>query len=318
MWFNLVGFDIDNYIQPPLEPNTYEYQVNYMELQKQIIIEDYFKFVDWFERIRYARGCMGDINCGKTSFDCAGMMKAYAIIKGVIPQSQISRYNSQKLYELGNKKDPRTAERWDFTYRQSFKEVEPGRGTHFAVITRPYSWWSLRVMDFIKWYPAERELKVYCNKTACTYLGKYLIYISSNWLIEESNRKNITVDPFEELKPYYTVTTIGSINPTLADQIATYRYNENQDRDMIETFYCESRLDPEAIGKLQEEWVCQLIPNRTNNVRLENPARKEREYQARICMEKREAVRNKNIIRACYNNRKLYSSKIIITEWRIY
>ena len=195
----------------------FSYEINLQEIQKTIIIEDYFRFISRLGKINYARGCAGEATppvwddkrkkrarCWVRSFDCWGMMKYYWRVKWIINQSELSHLNSETLYWLWEPKDPRLAERWDFMYwtaRSSWFDA-----THFAVITTGYNedTHELTIMDnYTYWNPwkiSERKLKVSCNSTRCMYMGKYNIKISTNWMVEEAQRKQIQVNAFKIVK----------------------------------------------------------------------------------------------------------------------
>jgi len=194
--------------------NIDEIQRNIWESQKEIIIEDYFLFMDRISNFRYARGCMWSATpktrseekqkyvwCCVDCFDCSWLMKAYGFMKWVFTKKELWHLRSDSLYELWTKIDPRWAERWDFTYWKWFWEASSwSRSTHFAVVSSWYSNWSIWVYDNVNWKNKnelwERELKLYCNSKYCTYLWKYKIYISTNWLFELSQKKGIIVEKF--------------------------------------------------------------------------------------------------------------------------
>lgn len=102
-----------------------------MAEQEEIIIEDYFLFLNKIGKIKYARGCMGEytparrseekqrrVKCSDNAFDCAGLVKAYGIAKGIITSSEASYYNSQTLMDLATPKHATLAKRGDRTSRQ--------------------------------------------------------------------------------------------------------------------------------------------------------------------------------------------------------
>jgi len=191
-----------------LETGDISWQMNMQEIQKNIIIEDYFLLASRLGRIHYARGCAGEatpptwngqrrVKCWVKSFDCAGLMKYYWWFKQILDKKDVWYINSVKLYELWYPKDPRTSERWDFTSRIWFWESE--WKTHFAIVSSWYSNGRLRVLDYTKWVPEERELRVSCNKSVCHYAWRYRISVATNWLVEEANRKWIQVNAFKIL-----------------------------------------------------------------------------------------------------------------------
>ena len=189
--------------------NDDEYERNIQEIQKQIIIDDYFLFTERLGRINYARWCAWEAtppnklwqHCWIRSFDCWGMMKYYWYIKGILQKSDMVYLKSETLYQLWEQKDPRTAERGDFMYWEAMSTGNDA--THFAVV---YSWYNdvthtITIWDaanpkhFWKIWP--REIKVACDSRKCRYMWKYRIYISSNGMVEEANRRWILVNAFK-------------------------------------------------------------------------------------------------------------------------
>ena len=58
------------------------------------------------------------VRCSDNAFDCAGLVKAYGIAKGIITQQEATHYNSQSLMSLATKKHATLAQRGDRTSRQ--------------------------------------------------------------------------------------------------------------------------------------------------------------------------------------------------------
>lgn len=320
---------------------------NFQAEQKEIIINDYFTFAEKIGKIFYARGCAGGyekpsrsdekqrrIKCSPKSFDCGGAMKAYLVAKWITDSSGIAWLNSSKLYELGLPKDPRSAERGDFMYRRGYNDVASGNmSTHFSVVSRDYTGWSsMWIFDnVVPWWVDrynEREIKVACNEHLCRHLGKYRIYISNNWAVEMASTNaavvvpwiDTDVDTWEQLMSMvdlanplgFSVTISGFAYDSDANRIASYRYDKNQDLDMIATFIVESHFDTNAIGPVWEKWLCQLLPA-YNKQRVNNPQRSSGwQYQAEICRRKREAVPKKSIIWMWYNVRGLEKKNIVL------
>jgi hypothetical protein len=71
---------------------------------------------------------------------------------------------------------------------------------------------------------------------------------------------------------------------------------------MIAKFMAEAHFDSEAIGQAGEQWLCQLMPNTTNLVWIEDPRRSDPLRQAQICAEKWEAVPEDNRDKIRYAN----------------
>ena len=189
--------------------DDFEKQINIQEIQKSIIIEDYFLFTERLGRINYARWCAGEATppdrnwnrCGMKSFDCWGMMKYFWYIKGILQQSDMKYLKSKTLYELWEPKDPRTAERWDFMYWEAMSTGNDA--THFAVIYSGYNdqTHTITIRDaadpkhFGKIWA--REISVSCNAIKCWYMWKYRIYISSNGMVEVASKRGIQVNAFK-------------------------------------------------------------------------------------------------------------------------
>jgi len=215
MWLEIQTTDVNYYwswVEMTGYVDEFEKEINIQEIQKTVIIEDYFLFLERLGRINYARGCAGEatpptrngekrVRCWIRSFDCWWMMKYYGWIKGILTQDDMKYLRSDTLYWLWDPKDPRTAERWDFMYWTAMSSGNDA--THFAVIT---TWYddinhTLTIMDnFNLWSPwkiGERQLKVSCNAVKCWYMWKYRIYISSNWMVELANKRWILVNAFK-------------------------------------------------------------------------------------------------------------------------
>lgn len=186
---------------------------NYQAEQEEIIIEDYFLFLKKIGKINYARGCMGEyskpirsnekqkrVKCASKSYDCAGLIKWYAVAKGILTQDEAAYNNSQTIVLLWQPKDAYTAKRWDRTSWQGFgKNATWNSSTHFAIISRDYTGGNiLWVYDNANGPSnniiAERPIKVAYVNGKFYYLGSYRISVYTNWLVEEAQRKWITVE----------------------------------------------------------------------------------------------------------------------------
>lgn len=292
-----------------------ELQRNYEEEQKDIIIEDYFLFTERIKKIRYAYWCAWWkewLWCSSSMFDCSWLMEAYWVIKWIIGKAI---YNSKSLYEMWDKKNPIMAERWDFTYRVS-DSLTWSYKTHFAIVSRDYSWWNfLWVYDNNNWLYKnviwERALRVRYNSKYFSY-ARYRIYISSNWFVKKAREEQISVNKWQSVDTWtqtkietktqtnnnplwFSVTVKWFAYDSDANRIASYRYNNWWTKYMIAKFFAESSFNVNALGKEWEKWLCQLQQNRTNLVRINNPLWKQWwEYQAKVCLDKRNAVPEKN------------------------
>lgn len=326
-----------------------EQERNYLAEQEEIIIEDYFLFLNKIKKIKYARGCMWEytppkrseekqkrVKCSNNAFDCAWLIKAYWIAKGIITSKEAVHLNSQTLMDLTTEKDGRLAKRWDRTIWKGYGERSTGNlSTHFAIVSRDYSGGNiLWVYDNVNWNDNniiwERPLKVayvhYDN--TFRYLGKYYIKIYTNWFVDVARKKWINVERWIDTEEKeILMSQVDPLNPagysviiswfaydSLVNRIASYRYDTNQDIDMIATFMQESMFNHLAVWPYGERWLCQLIPNKTNNVWIRDIRFSDPMYQAEICLKKRELVsqQNKWIIWAWYKYRHKHKKNIIL------
>lgn len=324
-----------------------EQQRNFMAEQEEIIIEDYFLFLDKIGKIKYARWCMGEytppvrseekqkrVKCSDNAFDCAGLVKAYGIAKGIITSSEAKYYNSQSLMELAQPKHAALAKRWDRTSRQGYGERSTGNlSTHFAMISRDYTGGStLWVYDNVNGPSnnklGERPLRIALVGSKFHYLGKYRITVYTNGFVEKTQREWLTVERRYDTDPKEEVEQVDPENPlkfsvtikwydydSLANRIASYWYDTTSwDIDMISTFMCENwAFNINSWSPTRDSWLCQLQYNKTNKVWIDDPRRKTWEFQAQICKDKRQAVERKNV-RACYDKRESYKDKINILK----
>ena len=314
-----------------------ERQMNFMAEQKEIIIEDYFMFADKIWKIKYARGCAGDytkptrseekqkrIRCSSNAFDCGWIMKAYGVAKGIISEKEMAWLNSLNLYSLWTPKDARMAERGDFTYRKWFGENETwNMSTHFAVVSRDYTGGNiLRVYDNYNWPNknelGERALRVTCKKGLCYYAGKFRIYIATNGFFDLAMEKWIEVKPFVDPNPlWYSILISWFDYNSDANRRANLRYHwTSGDIRIVRSFKLEASFQTDKDWKHGEKWLCQLLPNRTNNVWINDPRRSSGDYQAQICLEKWLAVpeATKGLIRSTLKINELEKDNIIFIE----
>ena len=296
-----------------------EFERNHQAEQKNIIIEDYFLFLKKLGKINYVRWCFGEytppvrnyegnksMRCSSKSFDCAWLIKAYAVSKWILTSQEASFLNSKWMYGLWTPKDPRNAERWDFTAREWFGDRSTGNySSHFAMISRDYSWdWILRVYDNVSWdyhnIVWERPLKVVYSNGKFYYMGKYRISVSTNWLYEIAQKKNIEVSPREDMEnpEWYKILIKWYPYDSDANRIANYRLSHWWTKYMIWKFMAEAHFNVNAVWWRWERWICQLLPNRTNNVRIDDGRRWSwREFQASVCLDKWNAVPNPDAVR---------------------
>lgn len=317
---------------------------NHIAEQQAIIIDDYFLFLDKIGKIKYARWCMGEytppvrseekqkrVKCSDNAFDCAGLVKAYGIAKGIITQDEARRYSSQSLMSLATKKHATLAQRWDWTSRQWFGDRATwSLSTHFAMISRDYTGGNtLRVYDNVNGPNnnklGERALHVAVVGDKFYYLGKYRISVYTNWFVEEAKKRWVTVesrydtDPKEEtIDPnnplWFSITIDWFDYDSIANRVASYRYDNNEDKDdaisMIGTMLRENGwFNTNSVSPTRDYWLCQLQYNSTNKIRIDDPRWKTYEFQMEVCLDKWKAVEDKNI-RAAYKYRNKYIHKI--------
>lgn len=117
------------------------------------------------------------------------------------------------------------------------------------------------------------------------------------------------VDPTNPLN--YSITIDGFDYYSDANRRANLRYDwTSGDVAIVETFMQEAMFNKDAVWSKGEKWLCQLLPNKTNNVRLNDPRRSSGDYQAKICLDKRNAVKYKSKIWSAYKVRHKQSKKI--------
>jgi len=221
-----------------------EQQQKHEAEQQRIAIEDYFLFADKIGNIKYARWCAWGyekssrsttknkrVKCNKKAFDCWWAMKAYLVAKWILTKESISYFNSNTLYDLWIKKDPRTAQRWDFMYRRWFWRAATGNtSTHFAVVSRDYTggrtmWIYDNVVPNGTDRFHEREIPITCNKTMCHYAGIYRIYISTNGVLELLKTTGKEITPREDIEQTWEVLmSIPPITKTLSGTATWYDY----------------------------------------------------------------------------------------------
>lgn len=339
--------DVVNTNEQIIQRQEDEAQRNFMAEQEEIIIEDYFLFLNKIGKIKYARWCMGEytpptrseekqkrVKCSDNAFDCAGLIKGYAIAKGILSQKEVVYYNSQTLMDLAQRKDARLAQRWDRTSRQGYGDRSTWNlSTHFAMISRDYTGGNiLWIYDNVNgpnnnrlW---ERAIRVSYNSRMNTfhYMGKYRIAVYTNWLVNAAQKRWITVERRYDTDPQEETIQVDSENPlrfsvtvkwfdydSIANRVASFWYDHSSgDLDMLATFVCENGwYNINSRSPTRDSGLCQLQYNKTNKVRIDDPRRKTREFQAQVCLDKRKAVASKDI-RACYAKRASYKDKFII------
>ena len=355
----LTGFNLTTYTpNVNVDTGSDEYQRNYIEVQHQIIVEDFFTFATALGKYNYARGCAWGygpdvwnadkqkrINCWKKSFDCWWVIKAFAAIKGIFTKKEVGRNNSATLYDMGQPIAPEMAQRGDYTFRQlvSWSGLA---STHGAVVVDALSWGRITIFDWLKGKFEERDLVLHCSKTSCIYNtnnGKYRIKFSTNPLYEVAMEKWVTVEPFVQTTgttadiasvtgavSTYGICVADDSNPlgyritidwyaydSIANRTANRWYVRNHSKDMIATYLCENwGFKADAESQTRDSWLCQL--NRwvsSNMYWINNPKRKEFDFQRQTCLDKRNLVQDHNAIRACYKTRKIQMARIKDMSW---
>lgn len=313
-----------------------EMDANYLAEQEQVIIEDYFLFLKKIGKITYARWCMWEytppsrneekqkrVRCSDNAFDCAGLIKAYGVAKGILNDNEVKHYNSRSMYELWSPKDPRTAKRWDFTSWQWFGDRLTGDlSSHFAIVSRDYQGDGiLWVYDNVNWPNNnviwERALKISYVWGKFYYLGKYKISVATNGLAKVARERWITVEPWiDEANPHWWKLTIRWYPyESMANEIANYRWDNlgTWAIDMILTMYGESGMDPWRVAKNGDSGVCQRSPIRHSDF-IESTGFDDYMIQAKTCLDKRVALKYESKranYRKAYHVRKKYQDVII-------
>ena len=123
------------------------------------------------------------------------------------------------------------------------------------------------------------------------------------------------IDPENPLN--YEIQVVWFPYNSDANKRANKRYKEEW-IDIVLTFKAEANFNKDAVWSLWEKGLCQLLPNETNNVWINTPERSDWDYQAKICLEKWQAVKNKNKIWMAYKvrNKEKPNIKPIKTRWK--
>ena len=354
LWLIITGFNLTTYV-PNVNVDTWsdEYQINYQEVQRQIISEDFFTFATALGNYTYARGCawwygpdhrdaanQKRNHCSRKAFDCAGVIKAYGFVKWILTREEIGRNNSATLYDFGQPIAPELAQRWDYTFRQLING-SGAASTHGAFVFSPLSGWVMEIFDGINGRFHDRQLILHCNDSYCKYNtddGVYKIKFATNPLVEIAAEKWITVDAFVQTGTadvttwhsqvvQYQMCMVDDKNPlgfniTLtwypydseANRIVNRWYIRNHDKDMIATYLCENwGFNPNAVSQTNDHGLCQL--NYTYNKGLIDWENwLDIDFQKQACLDKWNEADNKNIW-TCYKSRKYYAKHIIDMTW---
>lgn len=122
------------------------------------------------------------------------------------------------------------------------------------------------------------------------------------------------IDPENPLN--YEIQVVWFPYNSDANKRANKRYKEEW-IDIVLTFKAEANFNKDAVWSLWEKGLCQLLPNKTNNVWINTPERSNWDYQAKICLEKWKAVKNKNLWSAYkIRNKEKPNIKPIKTRWK--
>ena len=134
----------------------------------------------------------------------------------------------------------------------------------------------------------------------------FLLFFRVNEIIQEPQP---TVDPENPLN--YSILIDGFDYYSDANRRANLWYEwTSGDVAIVETFMQEAMFNKDAVWKAGEKGLCQLLPNKTNNIRLNDPRRNDWDFQAKVCLDKWNAVKDKSKIRSAYKVRHTQSWKI--------
>jgi len=134
----------------------------------------------------------------------------------------------------------------------------------------------------------------------------FLLFFRINEMIQEPQP---TVDPENPLN--YSILIDGFDYYSDANRRANLWYEwTSGDIAIVETFMQEAMFNKDAVWSKGEKWLCQLLPNKTNNKWLNDPRRSSGDFQAEVCLDKRKAVPDKSKIRYAYKVRHIQSWKI--------
>ncbi len=134
----------------------------------------------------------------------------------------------------------------------------------------------------------------------------FLLFFRINEMIQEPQP---TVDPENPLN--YSILIDGFDYYSDANRRANLWYEwTSGDVAIVETFMQEAMFNKDAVWSKGEKWLCQLLPNKTNNKWLNDPRRSSGDFQAEVCLDKRKAVPDKSKIRYAYKVRHTQSWKI--------
>ena len=123
------------------------------------------------------------------------------------------------------------------------------------------------------------------------------------------NQPKEAIDPENPLN--YSITIDGFDYYSDANRRANLWYEwTSGDVAIVETFMQEAMFNKDAVWKAGEKGLCQLLPNKTNNIRLNDPRRNDWDFQAKVCLDKWNAVKDKSKIRSAYKVRHIQSWKI--------
>ena len=114
---------------------------------------------------------------------------------------------------------------------------------------------------------------------------------------------------------HYTIWIVWFPYNSDANEVANYWYDQSHwDLDMIATFIAEANFNKDAVGKAGEKWICQLLPNRTNNKWINDERWNDIMFQAEVCVDKRLAVPKPSKIRYGWKNREKMKKRIYFFE----
>lgn len=138
---------------------------------------------------------------------------------------------------------------------------------------------------------------------------------NSTWMTTIVSKKPITTNnswdwEHQETTQRWTKLVLDCdaivLHNDVATEIAQYMCRRNPDKDMLATFMQESGFNPNARWAAWEYGICQLMPNRTNLVWINDERWNTRQRQADRCVDKWLAVPKKWVIRMAYAVRHKY------------
>lgn len=147
-----------------------------------------------------------------------------------------------------------------------------------------------------------------------TLIAQFLSCVLTTWAFKPEPCVDILnqIIEYQEVNPnHYTIWIEWFPYDSEANEVANYWYDQSHwDLDMIATFMAEAMFNKDAVGKAGEKWICQLLPNRTNNKWINDERWNDIMFQAEVCVDKRLAVPKPSKIWYGWKNREKMKKKI--------